>query len=795
MKLQMKMLLAIISLFALLMSLSGYLAYRETAASLESALKDNMGGEANALVRAITDLATTSTLNIERTSQNTAVLSFFQSSKDQPAVDSIVSALQTLERSYPDFDRITLLDAQGKVIATSRPDLSKIGDSFADRDYVQQALSGKTYLTNPFMSRVTNKSILATSAPVRLNGTIVGAVYATIDLENFFNTWVAPITVAERGFAYILDNNGLIIMAKRHDWLLNPSLPSTPLYKRWISSNSEGQESHLDNAGQTAISYHKKEPLTKMIAVIQAEESDVYAGLYSLRTTSIIISLCAMLTGGIAIFLIVRPIVRALHQGVVYAQDIAAGKLDGELRVTRKDELGQLADSLRAIPQALKNILQEYSDLEKNIEQGNIAAEGNADKFSGDFSTLIQGTNAILTRFRTVLDNIPSPVVMLNKELKATYLNISAIELAGPGYEGKTCQQLFGRDDYFSSTCALKKAVESKRKASGETQAHPQGKTIDVSYTAIPLLDGKGNIASVLQLLTDLTEIKTTQRTIIEVASEAMGISRQVAEASKELSAQVGQVSHGTEIQRDRVNSTATAMEEMNATVLEVAKNAGLAREQAETTQQKAKEGSEIVRHVIDAIRQVEGASRELDTNMRELGAQAENIGGVMNVISDIADQTNLLALNAAIEAARAGEAGRGFAVVADEVRKLAEKTMSATSEVGNSITGIQAATTKNIDRVAVAAERAGKATELASTSGEALTEILNLASGNAALITSIAAASEQQSATSEEINHAVEEIHRIAADSSEGMHDAASAVQGLARLSDDLKVLLDRLQ
>ena len=244
-----------------------------------------------------------------------------------------------------------------------------------------------------------------------------------------------------------------------------------------------------------------------------------------------------------------------------------------------------------------------------------------------------------------------------------------------------------------------------------------------------------------------------------------------------------------------RLAGTATSMEEMNATVLEVARNAGQASEQASETRNKAEHGSEMVNKVIEAINQVNAVAMELEGNMQELGAQAEAIGGVMNVISDIADQTNLLALNAAIEAARAGEAGRGFAVVADEVRKLAEKTMSATSEVGSSIQGIQQSTTNNINRVITAGQSVVTATELAGASGEALQEILDLVAGNTALIAGIATAAEEQSATSEEINNSVEEINRISAETSSGMLQSASAVQELSNMAQQLRTLLDRLR
>ena len=173
-----------------------------------------------------------------------------------------------------------------------------------------------------------------------------------------------------------------------------------------------------------------------------------------------------------------------------------------------------------------------------------------------------------------------------------------------------------------------------------------------------------------------------------------------VSSASESLSAQIVQSSRGADEQSNRVHETATAMEEMNATVLEVARNAQQAATASNQTKQQASEGSSILNEAVRSIESVRTQSMAIMEDMSQLGTQAEGIGQVLDVIADIADQTNLLALNAAIEAARAGEAGRGFAVVADEVRKLAEKTMTATQEVGKAITEIQNGTRKNIDNV-----------------------------------------------------------------------------------------------
>ena len=166
-----------------------------------------------------------------------------------------------------------------------------------------------------------------------------------------------------------------------------------------------------------------------------------------------------------------------------------------------------------------------------------------------------------------------------------------------------------------------------------------------------------------------------------------------------------------------------------------------------------------------------------------------------MTVISDIADQTNLLALNAAIEAARAGEAGRGFAVVADEVRKLAEKTMTATHEVGDSIKAIQRSAVTNIDEMGKAAQNISEATELANQSGATLAEIVRMASTSSSVVTSIATAAEEQSSTSEEINRALEEISRVVSDTSESMIHSSSAVQDLSRTAAELRHIMEGLK
>ena len=264
-----------------------------------------------------------------------------------------------------------------------------------------------------------------------------------------------------------------------------------------------------------------------------------------------------------------------------------------------------------------------------------------------------------------------------------------------------------------------------------------------------------------------------------------------VSSASAELSAQIEESEHGAERQAARMAETATAMEEMNATVLEVARNAGAAAEVSDAARQRAEAGAVVVEKAVTGIRKVREQSLSLKQDMAALAENARSIGSLMSVISDIADQTNLLALNAAIEAARAGEAGRGFAVVADEVRKLAEKTMSATNHVGDAIKDIQASTAKSMEQVDGAVLSIEEATELANQSGAALGEIVGMVDKAADQVRAIAAASEQQSAASEEINASITQVNNIAAETAQAMEQSTQAVAELAEQAHTLSTLI----
>lgn len=301
--------------------------------------------------------------------------------------------------------------------------------------------------------------------------------------------------------------------------------------------------------------------------------------------------------------------------------------------------------------------------------------------------------------------------------------------------------------------------------------------------------------AMVAALKKNISEANAKREGILAFAGQLEGMVEVISSASTELAAQIEQSDRGASESAQRLQEAATAMNEMNATVQEVARNAGSASGASNDTKAKAEAGAHVVQQVVLSIGEVHEGSLQLKEDMAQLNERAQDINRIMGVISDIADQTNLLALNAAIEAARAGEAGRGFAVVADEVRKLAEKTMTSTLDVSNAIRAIQESTDKSMGAVDNAVQRISEATSLANQSGTALEEIVATVEATSDQVQAIAAASEEQSAASEEINRSIIEVNDMSRLTADAMAEATQAVSDLANQAHKLTELIQEMK
>jgi methyl-accepting chemotaxis protein len=278
--------------------------------------------------------------------------------------------------------------------------------------------------------------------------------------------------------------------------------------------------------------------------------------------------------------------------------------------------------------------------------------------------------------------------------------------------------------------------------------------------------------------------IEKLQKMIGKVAH----VTDKVASASVELSATAEEISKGTDTLTSRASQTAAAVEEMNATVSQVAQNSGKAATLAQETVKTAKDGGSVVSDTISGMQQLSDAVSSSATIIAELGKSSDQIGEIVRVIEDIADQTNLLALNAAIEAARAGEQGRGFAVVADEVRKLAERTTKATKEIGDMIRQIQQDTRGAVESMQQGTVKVTSGVDLVNRTGEALSRIVEMVSESADMIRQIAVASEEQSVATQQIANDIENVAKVTKESASGANESAKASHDLSQLATELQ-------
>lgn len=288
------------------------------------------------------------------------------------------------------------------------------------------------------------------------------------------------------------------------------------------------------------------------------------------------------------------------------------------------------------------------------------------------------------------------------------------------------------------------------------------------------------------------------QRMTLSLRALIGGISdsvTQIASAAEELSAVTEQTSAGVNSQKVETDQVATAMHQMTATVQEVARNAEEASEAALAADQQAREGDKVVNEAIAQIERLASEVGHSTTAMGELKRESDKIGSVLDVIKSVAQQTNLLALNAAIEAARAGEAGRGFAVVADEVRSLAQRTQKSTEEIEDLIAGLQSGTQRVATIMDNSRELTVSSVELTRRAGGSLESITRTVSAIQAMNQQIAAAAEQQSATAEEINRSVLNVRDVSEQTSAASEETAASSVELARLGTHLQGLVGRFR
>lgn len=447
---------------------------------------------------------------------------------------------------------------------------------------------------------------------------------------------------------------------------------------------------------------------------------------------------------------------------VLYAKAIAAGDEKAQLEIDRSDCLGHMATALREMVAKLEGQAHWYE---------------------------------------SILNTLPLSISVTDNDMVWTFCNKVALESMNKSCQddvvGKHCSEKQG-NICNTPQCGIEQLRLGNKRVINEM---PNGKTMQIMLDF--LQDRRGNVVGHVEIGEDITarialEKKAEQaahKARMETVNQLEGVVETLQHAANTLDKSLNDVRDKSGTVADRMAETATAMDEMNSTVLEVAHNADGAADAANSVQGHAQEGADIVLRTIKNMQEVQGKASGLKGEMNTLDKQARDIGAVLTLIRDIADQTNLLALNAAIEAARAGEQGRGFAVVADEVRALAERTTKATREISEMIKAIQQETRGAVAAMEEGVQEVASGTADAQQSGAALQDILGQINELAMQVSQIATAAEQQTATTGEISGNVQQVSEVVQQTAKGVQESAQAASRVAELAGDLNSLVGRFK
>jgi len=481
-------------------------------------------------------------------------------------------------------------------------------------------------------------------------------------------------------------------------------------------------------------------------------------------TMMVITTIIAFFIAILAAYTIVKTISEPLNKAFYMMSELSKGKLNARVNPKSKDEVGLLTGAMDTFADKLHGFIK----LMYKVADGDLSSE--ASKMHDD-DEISPALNTIVVTLRSLIS-------------EAEMLSLAAVE-----------GRLTTRGDENKFNGGYRKIVEGVNNTMEAviTPVNEGVKALEQIATGDLTVRITSNYKGDHQVIKN--SINTVAESLDKTISDVNRAIKATSASSSEISSSTEEMAAGAQEQSAQTGEVATAIEEMTRTIIDTTRNAGTAAENAKKAGEIAGEGGRAVEATIEGMQRIAEVVQSSAETVKKLGKSSDEIGEIIQVIDDIADQTNLLALNAAIEAARAGEQGRGFAVVADEVRKLAERTTKATKEIALMIKQIQADTAEAVDSMGKGTGEVEKGKELAARAGESLQEIIEATVKVVDDISQVATASEEQSSTAEQISKSVESISNVTNETASGIQQVARSAEDLNKLTDNLQVLVSQFR
>ena len=509
-------------------------------------------------------------------------------------------------------------------------------------------------------------------------------------------------------------------------------------------------------------------------------------------------------------------VIGPLNVAAEYVDRISKGDIPAKISDSYNGDFNEIKNNLNQAIDAVTTLVTDAKMLSQAAVEGKLATRAEASKHQGDFRKIVEGVNSTLDAVIGPLNVAAEYVDRISKgdipaKISDSY-NGDFNEIKNNLNRAIDAVNALVADARMLAEAAMEGRLKTRADAAkheGDFRKIVQGVNDTLDAVIKPVQEGSSTLA--VMATGDLTvrmagdyrgDLQLIKESINKVGSSLADALRKVSEAvsatataSTQISSSTEEMAAGAHEQTSQAGEVASAVEEMTKTIMENSKNASVAADTAKQARVSAEQGGQVVGETVDGMRRIAQVVNKSAQTVKELGRSSDQIGEIIGVIDDIADQTNLLALNAAIEAARAGEQGRGFAVVADEVRKLAERTTKATKEIAGMIKKIQSDTTGAVTSMEEGTNEVERGIELADKAGASLKEIVGVSQKVTDMVTQIAAASEEQSSASEEISKNVESISKVTGETAQGTQQIARAAEGLNQLTNTLQELIGQFR